>query len=76
VRNQKTSGLSGGGSAPVSKEGVKFEIAKLLEEHRNDKKQLSDQKISDILMERGIKVARRTVAKYRLELNIDSSYSR
>ena len=76
VRNQKTSGLSGGGSAPVSKEGVKFEIAKLLEGHRNDKKQLSDQKISDILMERGIKVARRTVAKYRLELNIDSSYSR
>ena len=55
---------------------MKFEIAKLLEEHRNDKKQLSDQKISDILMERGIKVARRTVAKYRLELNIDSSYSR
>ncbi|MBP5464405.1 MAG: hypothetical protein J6Y13_04450, partial [Treponema sp.] len=32
------------------------------------KKKLSDQKISDMLAERGMKVARRTVAKYRAEL--------
>ncbi len=62
--------------AAVSKEAVKFEIKKILEEHRNDKKSLSDQKISDALAQRGIKVARRTVAKYRAQLNIDSSYNR
>ena len=37
---------------------------------------LSDQKISDLLLSRGVKCARRTVSKYRGELNIDSSYSR
>ncbi|WP_407427274.1 RNA polymerase factor sigma-54 [Treponema sp.] len=63
-------------STVVSKEGVKAEIARILEEHKNDKKALSDQKISDILAEKGIKIARRTVAKYRGELNINSSYER
>ena len=63
-------------NAPLSKESVKYEIAQILEEHKNDKKALSDQKISDILAEKGIKVARRTVAKYRGELNINSSYGR
>ena len=76
VQKQKVLESSGLDSAPVSKEGVKFEIAKLLEEHKDDKKRLSDQKIADLLLERGVKVARRTVAKYRTELNIDSSYSR
>ena len=52
------------------------ELEKILEEHKDDKKALSDQKIADILLERGIKIARRTVAKYRSQLNIDSSYSR
>ena len=37
---------------------------------------LSDQKISDLLLSRGVKCARRTVSKYRGELNIDSSYAR
>lgn len=61
---------------PSSKEGVKAEIAQLLKEHASDKKALSDQKIADLLAQKGIKVARRTVAKYRGELNIDSSYTR
>lgn len=61
---------------PLSKEGVKYEIAELLKAHASDKKPLSDQKISDLLAEKGIKVARRTVAKYRAELNINSSYER
>lgn len=63
-------------NAALSKEAVKYEIAAILEEHKNDRKALSDQKISDILAEKGIKVARRTVAKYRGELNINSSYER
>ncbi len=37
---------------------------------------LSDQKIADELGRRGIKMARRTVAKYRLQMNIDSSFER
>ena len=61
---------------PASKQGVMAELEKILEEQKDDKKALSDQKIADILLERGIKIARRTVAKYRSQLNIDSSYSR
>lgn len=61
---------------PSTQEGIKFEIQKLLEEHKTDKKPLSDQKIADILAGQGIKIARRTVAKYRSALNIDSSYGR
>lgn len=60
----------------ISQEGVKYEIAELLKAHKDDKKALSDQKISDLLAEKGIKVARRTVAKYRSQLNINSSYER
>jgi RNA polymerase sigma-54 factor len=37
---------------------------------------LSDQKLSNLLRERGFKVARRTVAKYREELGVPSSSQR
>ncbi len=60
----------------LSRDNVQLEIKKLLEEHKADSKKLSDQKISDLLEEKGIKIARRTVAKYRALLNIDSSYDR
>lgn len=59
----------------VSKTGVK-EIVRELIENYSGKKRLSDQKISNMLADRGIKIARRTVAKYRGELNIDSSFGR
>lgn len=59
----------------VSKENVKIEIQKILQEHSGEKS-LSDQKIADILLERGIKLARRTVAKYRAQLDVKSSYFR
>ena len=52
-------------SSSVSKDMAQHEIEKILQEHKDDKKKLSDQKISDILQERGISIARRTVAKYR-----------
>ena len=60
----------------VSRDNVLFQIKQILAEHKNDQKKLSDQKLSDLLSERGIKVARRTVAKYRSLLNIESSYTR
>ena len=51
----------------LSKEAVKETIRQILEEQEGQKA-LSDQKIADLLAERGIKIARRTVAKYRNEL--------
>lgn len=64
------------GEVPASKQGIMEELKKLLEEHKNDPKPLSDQKISELLSEQGISIARRTVAKYRSQLNIESSYAR
>ncbi|MBR1913093.1 MAG: RNA polymerase factor sigma-54 [Treponema sp.] len=52
----------------TSKDKILKEIRAIIEEHKDDKKKLSDQKISDILQSRGITVARRTVAKYRSSL--------
>ena len=62
---------------PGTKEGIKDCIKELLAAHTEVDKKLSDQKISDLLQEQyGIAVARRTVAKYRAELDIGSSYNR
>ena len=59
----------------LSRNAVKEMIRSIIEENTTGKP-LSDQKISDILKERGITAARRTVSKYRHELDIDSSFSR
>ena len=61
----------------ATREGVKDCIKELLTEHAAKGSKLSDQKISDLLQDKyGIAVARRTVAKYRKELDIGSSYNR
>lgn len=72
-----TNSISGAGStgSRFSKEGVKEVIREILESEAAEK-HLSDQGIADLLATRGIKLARRTVAKYRNELDIDSSYRR
>jgi len=44
--------------------------------HENGSAPLSDHEIVEILSERGIPIARRTVAKYRSELNILPSHMR
>ncbi len=64
-----------GNTDDLSKNAVKEIIREIIEAHEGPKA-LSDQKLSDMLKERGISVARRTVAKYRGELNIDSSFIR
>ena len=58
--------------ATVSRNVVKDMIKEIIEKNNS----LSDQKISDLLKEKGVDCARRTVNKYRKELNIDSSYQR
>ena len=60
----------GGGN--YGKVAVKAIMKEILEAGKN----LSDQKVSDLFEKRGIKIARRTVAKYRKELDISSSYER
>jgi RNA polymerase sigma-54 factor len=57
------------GSKEYSSTSIK-EMVKDIVSDEKYKRQLSDQKIADLLSERGIKIARRTVAKYRKELNI------
>lgn len=51
-------------------------IIKKLVAAENPKKPLSDSKITGLLEEQGIKVARRTIAKYRESLNIPASNER
>ena len=72
-----TNSISGTGSSGsrFSKEGVKHIIKELIENHKESTR-LSDQKIADLLKKQGIQLARRTVAKYRKELDILSSYGR
>ncbi len=65
-------GLSRYDGADVSARSVKEKIAKLIGgEDMQDP--LNDQHIAAILKEEGINIARRTVAKYRDELNISSA---
>ena len=62
-----------------SKESVKLELKEMIQAYETEHpgaKPLSDQKLSDMLAARGIQVARRTVAKYRGELQIESSFDR
>ncbi len=70
--------ISGAGStgSRYSKEAVKQIIKEILDEEGHADKHLSDQRISDLLSKRGIAIARRTVTKYRKELDISSSYGR
>jgi RNA polymerase sigma-54 factor len=66
------SGIGSGGSR-FSKEGVKETIRELVSQ---EERHISDQEIAGLLAKRGIVIARRTVAKYRSELDLGSSYSR
>jgi RNA polymerase sigma-54 factor len=70
-----TNSISGSGSSGsrFSKGGVKEVIREIIE---NETAPLSDQGISELLAARGIKIARRTVAKYRHELKMNTSFSR
>lgn len=56
----------------ISSTGIKWIIKDIIEKE-DPKKPFSDQQITNILKERSIEISRRTVAKYRDELNIPSS---
>lgn len=69
-----SSGLSNC-SGDISSTSVKAMIKELVEKE-NPKKPLSDQQIAKILEDRGTKISRRTVAKYRDEIQIPASSMR
>jgi RNA polymerase sigma-54 factor len=75
IRYFFTNSISGPGSggSRFSKEGVKEIIREMISA---ENRHFSDQEIADLLGRRGISLARRTVAKYRSELDLGSSYTR
>lgn len=61
--------LSTDSGEEVSTREVKKILSDLIE-NENKKKPLSDERLTELLQERGYNIARRTVAKYREQLNI------
>lgn len=70
-----SAGVSGSGGEGISSNSIK-EFIKEIVEKENPKSPYSDQDMVDLLKEKGITISRRTVAKYRDELNILSSSKR
>ncbi|BCJ86947.1 RNA polymerase factor sigma-54 [Effusibacillus dendaii] len=69
------SGVTTSAGEGAAAESVKSLIKSLVD--KEDRKEpLSDQKICEILKEKGIRISRRTVAKYREEIGIVSSMQR
>ncbi len=70
-----TSGVSGNSGEGISSESIKTFIREIVE-NEDPKSPLSDQTMVELLAERGIDISRRTVAKYRDEMNLPSSSKR
>lgn len=69
------SGVKGASGEGVSSESVKLVMKEMID-REDTKKPLSDQYLADELIKTGINISRRTVAKYRDELNIPPSSKR
>ncbi len=69
---------SSASTGPQSKESVKEAIRSILEQHAlsTGNSKLSDREVAEMLAQRGIHIARRTVAKYRNELGANASFGR
>ncbi len=70
-----TPGIKMRDGADISNKTVKDQIARLIADE-STASPLSDQELVSQLKARGIKIARRTVAKYRIELRIPPSHQR
>jgi RNA polymerase sigma-54 factor len=64
-----SAGLDTDGGEEVAAKAVKLMIQEIVD-GEDGRRPLSDKKIADLLAERGLKIARRTVAKYREQLGI------
>lgn len=70
-----SSGVSSSdGKEKISAESIKMQIQIILKEYGD--LNISDSKLTDLLNQKGIKIARRTVAKYRNQAGIKNSYKR
>ncbi|MFN2371943.1 MAG: RNA polymerase factor sigma-54, partial [Candidatus Krumholzibacteriia bacterium] len=70
-----SAGLDSSEGGEVAAKAVKIMIKEIIEVE-NPARPLSDKKIVDMLQERGLKIARRTVAKYREQMGILSARMR
>jgi RNA polymerase sigma-54 factor len=59
----------------ISSQTVRQALQDLID-HENKQKPLSDAKLSNLLKDQGITCARRTIAKYRTELNVGNAQQR
>ena len=66
-------GSSTSSGTQISSESIKTNISKLLSTATTP---LSDEKITKLLNEQGIKISRRTVNKYRNQLGLENSYGK
>ncbi|WP_347490183.1 RNA polymerase factor sigma-54 [Desulfoscipio sp. XC116] len=64
-----SSGLSNAGGPAVSAASIKKALREIID-GEDAKTPLNDQQIADIFNRRGVKISRRTVAKYRDEMNV------
>jgi len=71
-----SSGVETSDAQKISAEVLKIRISKMIEEAASNGNQLSDNQITKLLNDEGIKIARRTVAKYRQNAGLNNSYSR
>lgn len=69
-----SSGVKMDQGSMVSAEAIKSKILELIS--LSPSSQISDSKLTRLLNEQGIEIARRTVAKYRSQLGIENSYNR
>ncbi len=70
-----TSGVSSNdGQRKISSDRIKQKIQAILSRPENEN--LSDNQLCEILNQKGAKIARRTVAKYRAQLGLKNSYKR
>ena len=63
------------GQSEVSSKSIKFALEEIIQQE-DTSNPLSDENIAKQLEDRGIKISRRTIAKYRQELNIPPAMSR
>lgn len=75
IKDLFTTGIHNFGEDDVSVIKIKDELRRVIDKEEKSKP-LSDQKLSEILNEKGMNISRRTVAKYREELGIKSSSKR
>lgn len=70
-----STGVDSYGSSKVSSKSIKHMLEEIIN-GEDSSKPLSDEAISKLLKQKGIRISRRTVAKYRQELGIPSTMAR